>query len=113
VTGSPGHARLRVRGEHGADAATSGIDRAVLEDYLADLQANMGSGRQRADGRVPVSGHTYRPVLYRWLEDCDIRDEHGRPVHLTPHQWRHILGTSSATSPSTSSRRSSTTTNLR
>ena len=45
------------------------------------------------DGRAPVSGHTYRLVLYRWLDDCDIRDEHGRPVHLTPHQWRHTLGT--------------------
>jgi integrase len=45
------------------------------------------------DGRTPVSSHTYRPVLYRWLADCDIRDEHGQPVHLTPHQWRHTLGT--------------------
>jgi len=45
------------------------------------------------DGRMPVSSHTYRPVLYRWLADCDIRDEHGQPVHLTPHQWRHTLGT--------------------
>ena len=45
------------------------------------------------DGRAPVSGHSYRLVLYRWLADCDIRDEHGQPVHLTPHQWRHTLGT--------------------
>ena len=29
--------------------------------------------------------------LYRWLEDCDIRDEHGESVRLTPHQWRHTL----------------------
>jgi integrase len=45
------------------------------------------------DGTRPVAGSTYREALYRWLEDCDIRDEHGRPVHLTPHQWRHTLGT--------------------
>ncbi|MGD0609144.1 MAG: tyrosine-type recombinase/integrase [Streptosporangiaceae bacterium] len=45
------------------------------------------------DGKVPVAGATYRPALYRWLQHCDIRDEHGRPVHLTPHQWRHTLGT--------------------
>ena len=32
-------------------------------------------------------------VLLRWLETCDIRDEHGQRVHLTPHQWRHTLGT--------------------
>jgi len=45
------------------------------------------------NGRKPVSAHTYRGALYRWLEDCDIRDEHGHLVHLTPHQWRHTLGT--------------------
>ena len=45
------------------------------------------------DGKTPVSSSTYRLALYRWLEQCDIRDEHGRPVHLTPHQWRHTLGT--------------------
>ena len=45
------------------------------------------------DGQAPIAAHTYRDALYRWLEDCDIRDEHGQPVHLTPHQWRHTLGT--------------------
>ena len=45
------------------------------------------------DGHAPVSGATYRKALYRWLADCDIRDENGQPVHLTPHQWRHTLGT--------------------
>jgi integrase len=45
------------------------------------------------DGTRPVLGNTYRRALYRWLEYCDIRDEHGRPARLTPHQWRHTLGT--------------------
>jgi integrase len=45
------------------------------------------------DGTRPVAGGTYREALYRWLEHCDIRDEHGQAVHLTPHQWRHTLGT--------------------
>ena len=45
------------------------------------------------DGTRPVSPDTYRSALGRWLERCDIRDEHGEPVHLTPHQWRHTLGT--------------------
>ena len=40
-----------------------------------------------------MTSGTYRDALYRWLERCDIRDEHGEPVHLTPHQWRHTLGT--------------------
>ena len=44
-------------------------------------------------GTRPIGGATYRGALYRWLEDCDIRDEPGHPVHLTPHQWRHTLGT--------------------
>jgi hypothetical protein len=34
--------------EHGI-AGTSGIDRAVIEDYLADLHSTMDSSRKRAD----------------------------------------------------------------
>jgi integrase len=45
------------------------------------------------DGCKPIGSTTYRDALHRWLRCCDIRDEHGRPVHLTPHQWRHSLGT--------------------
>ena len=44
-------------------------------------------------GTRPVGGAAYRGALYCWLADCHIRDEHGKPVHLTPHQWRHTLGT--------------------
>jgi integrase len=43
------------------------------------------------DGGHPISSSTYRMALQRWLADCDIRDEHGHRVHLTPHQWRHTL----------------------
>jgi integrase len=45
------------------------------------------------DGQVPIGSATYRMALRRWLDRCDIRDAHGEPVHLTPHQWRHTLGT--------------------
>ena len=45
------------------------------------------------DGQAPTSSSTYRLALYRWLERCDVQDEHGLPVHFTPHQWRHTLGT--------------------
>ncbi|WP_417221096.1 tyrosine-type recombinase/integrase [Arthrobacter sp.] len=41
----------------------------------------------------PMSSSTYRGALYRWLERCQVHDEHGDPAHLTPHQWRHTLGT--------------------
>ena len=44
-------------------------------------------------GGRPVPAPSYRKALKRWLTTCDIRDEHGRPVHLTPHQYRHSLGT--------------------
>jgi integrase len=45
------------------------------------------------DGTAPIGSSTYRLALYRWLAGRDIRDEHGNPVRLTPHQWRHTLGT--------------------
>jgi len=45
------------------------------------------------DGQAPTASSTYRLALYRWLARCDVRDAHGRPVALTPHQWRHTLGT--------------------
>ena len=48
---------------------------------------------QNLDGARPLSGGTYRRAMHQWLQHCDIRDEHGQPVHLTPHQWRHSLGT--------------------
>jgi integrase len=48
---------------------------------------------KNVDGSHPISSSTYRMALYRWLDRCDIRDEHDAPVRLTPHQWRHTLGT--------------------
>lgn len=45
------------------------------------------------DGVNPIGSPTYRMAMLRWLDACDIRDEHGHRVHLTPHQWRHTLGT--------------------
>ncbi len=45
------------------------------------------------DGSKPANGDAYRGGLRRWLARCDIRDEAGRPIRLTPHQFRHSLGT--------------------
>jgi hypothetical protein len=45
------------------------------------------------DGRHPLSISALRQRLAAWLADCDIRDASGRPVHVTPHQFRHTLGT--------------------
>jgi integrase len=45
------------------------------------------------DGRLPIGFPTYRMALERWLDACDIRDNHGHRVHVTPRRWRHTLGT--------------------
>ena len=47
--------------------------------------------KANASGTWPLSSDTYRSMLGRWLATCDIRDEHGQPVHLTAHQWRHTF----------------------
>lgn len=45
------------------------------------------------DGAHPVGRGTYIGHLDAWLSACEVRDEAGRPVHITPHQWRHTYGT--------------------
>lgn len=42
------------------------------------------------DQAQPLASGTYRAALYQWLRRCDVRDEHGRPVRFTPHQWQII-----------------------
>jgi integrase len=45
------------------------------------------------NGRRPFSSDAYRGTMHRWLATCDVRDEHGQPIRLTPHQWRHTFAT--------------------
>jgi site-specific recombinase XerD/ferredoxin len=49
--------------------------------------------KRNVSGQRSFGPDSYRSMLNRWLESCDVRDEHGRPVHLTPHQWRHTFAT--------------------
>jgi integrase len=49
--------------------------------------------KMNPDGAKPLSTHSYRGQLRDWLGRCNVRDEHDRPVHLTPHRWRHTFGT--------------------
>ncbi len=65
----------------------------VLQRFPAGAPLLFPRQNGNLNGLRPIASRTYRGALYRWLEDCDIRDEHGQPVHLTPHQWRHTLGT--------------------
>ena len=74
-----------------ADAIT-GQQRAVIAElpsatYLLPRQTRNPEGRQ------PFSTATFRGELHQWLHGCDIRDERGAPVRITPHQWRHTYGT--------------------
>lgn len=44
---------------------------------------------RNAGGQRVLTYDSYPRILMRWLQICDIRDEHGDLVQLTPHQWRH------------------------
>jgi len=55
--------------------------------------------KMNPDGRKPLSTHSYRGQLRDWLARCDVRDEHGRSVRLTPHQWRHTFVICTASAP--------------
>ena len=49
--------------------------------------------RYNTAGEHPMTYYSYRGMLNEWLTRCDVRDEHGGPAHLTPHQWRHTFAT--------------------
>jgi integrase len=45
------------------------------------------------DGRKHTSGTRFTDELAEWLERVRLADEHGNPVKVTCHQFRHTLGT--------------------
>jgi integrase len=67
--------------------------RRTLERWPAGAPLLIPRLNKNLDGQKPMRSGTYREALHQWLQRCDVRDEHGQPVHLTPHQWRHTLGT--------------------
>jgi integrase len=99
VTDAEGAPYLRYVNHKMKREALVPIDEQV-RDLIVEQQLRAGAAlclfprlTKNPEGRAPVGSGTYRQALYRWLERCDIRDTHGQPVHLTPHQWRHTLGT--------------------
>jgi integrase len=71
------------------EAAVGDQQRRVLSRWPDGTTCLFPRERANVSGNLPLADGTYRRMLGRWLATCEIRDEHGRPVHLTPHQWRH------------------------
>lgn len=44
------------------------------------------------DGAKPFSTETLRRHLDAWQDDIVLRDEAGQRVHITPHRFRHTIG---------------------
>jgi integrase len=45
------------------------------------------------NGSRPLSDQYWRNHLAEWLDRIQLADEHGQPARVTPHQFRHTLGT--------------------
>ena len=65
----------------------------LLEQWPAGVTVLFPRRGANLRGDKPISSSGYRSSLTEWLKRCDTRDELGRPVHLTPHRFRHTLGT--------------------
>jgi len=72
-------------------AAIGDLQRRVLGQWPDGTACLFPRSRANVSGNLPRADGTYRRMLGRWLAACEIRDEHGRPVHLTPPQWRHTF----------------------
>jgi len=46
-------------------------------------------GTANPDGRLSLPTATFHANLKRWLAECDVTDELGRPAHVTAHRFRH------------------------
>ena len=73
------------------EAAIRDQQRRVLDQWPDGTTCLFPRERANVSGNLPLADGTYRRMLGRWLQTCEIRDELGRPVHLTPHQWRHTF----------------------
>jgi len=74
-------------------AGISSQQQRVLQRWADGAPVLLPRPNMNPGGHQPIAANTYRDALSRWLERCDIRDEHGQLAHLTPHQRRHTPGT--------------------
>jgi integrase len=66
----------------------------VARRYASDQRHHLlPRVRSNPDGTLAFTWATLCRRLARWLADCEIRDANDRPVHVTPHQFRHTLAT--------------------
>jgi integrase len=73
----------------------------AITDHIAYLRQSTGTGprvlfpNQRSDtyGTGHISAGTYSTCLRRWAARCRITDENGHPATVSPHRFRHTLGT--------------------
>lgn len=74
----------------------------AIRHQQAELNARFPGGRlphlfprpwRNAEGLEPLGATTLTRRITRWLLLCEVRDAQGRPVRVTPHQFRHTLGT--------------------
>lgn len=73
------------------EAAIRDQQRRILAHWPGATTCLFPRPRANISGNLPLADGTYRRMLGRWLTTCEIHDEHDRPVHLTPHQWRHTF----------------------
>jgi integrase len=76
----------------GLAASISAHQRGVIERFPEAMHL-LPRPLRNPDGMIAYSTDTFRVHLHRWLVSCNVRDELGRPVHVTPHQWRHTYAT--------------------
>jgi integrase len=76
----------------GLAASIGAQQQAVLAEFPA-ATCLLPRPTRNPDGQQPFSTATFRGELIAWLHACDIRDELGQPVRVTPHQWRHTFRT--------------------
>lgn len=76
------------------------VERAIA-DHIRYVNGTATSKTQllfyhaRADvyGAGHISGSSYSSALRRWVKDCNVSDENGQPATVSPHRFRHMLGT--------------------
>ena len=76
-----------------AAEAVRAQQRHLLDRWPDAVPVLFPAPRSNPDGTRPFSYATLRGRLARWQHDIDLRDDTGRPVRVTAHQFRHTFGT--------------------